>query len=946
MRALCGLCIALALAGCEYWQQFLPFIIDDETEPSPVLSDETAVGQHGQRFIALPGGRLLHGDPVLRIVDVRDPRRPHVEGWLDTPVAGGLFRIGNHVIFATGPGRTRYFGEREDVERLTPRNALLNVDVSDRAHPTVINEIPMLGSARVQTGSAIFTVESSSESEVLTPALCRYELQGDQLVRTGRLDLAGWVNMIEARGTRLMMVLGGEPSRVLVIDGAAAELRVVYETTVPTEMDPYRDALTIDGDKLRVLYQGADRPAIDTFDLTKDDANGRSGRCEPEPSEYYTYFSNALFSTRDHALFATTGGELCQFTFDATGNCPNKRCFGNQSGAYALHIPAAQRLLAISYYISLYDTASSALPPVLARADTRDRYDDYQEQVPQPIQVLNLDEPATAADGTPEPWLVGLLYYSSDLPAYFQLLSASDRTLTPRSAISEEAFPENLALYGRTLVTLSSMRLRTFDVRDLQAPRELGALDLNALYEEPVRFGDYIARLRIGESIGGPEPTEREREVQVVRLAATDEPPVASWPAEHRDWLKAENLLLGIERYAVSAEREMIGLSIQAYDLSDPAEPRWTGNHHVDFYAQDFFGTDSRLGALDYRAVGSSLVVAARSQILGQRSRRCSKSIDHAKCPQGDSSGCTPDYWSGHFICTTIDDGPESCYTQWLHHCVGTRCEPQTTYPSEAMLVVDWCDETVETELGPSSMLAVVDFRDPDRPTVLPPFELPGVASAWLRHEEIIDGTKYYRTTEKDGSFTATRIDFSDPRNPIISGPHTIPGSIVSVTETDVYTAGYSESGGVTVSRVPWIDSASPPAATRSWPDRSRASIQTDGSQYVYVTVSPTRREPSESDPHGHWTRLEVLDAQTLATVGMLDIDVNGRIVNLSDGRLLIDIGNRLLFVDARDPTHPTAQAAIRYTPSASVFPGDGQVYVVQDNRTVSYPSGFHNLVP
>lgn len=87
-----------------------------------------------------------------------------------------------------------------------------------------------------------------------------------------------------------------------------------------------------------------------------------------------------------------------------------------------------------------------------------------------------------------------------------------------------------------------------------------------------------------------------------------------------------------------------------------------------------------------------------------------------------------------------------------------------------------------------------------------------------------------------------------------------------------------------------------------------------------------------------------MLDALTLDTVGVLDLDVEGNIKASAQGRLLIAIRDALLFVDVREPSQPVARAAVPFTFDSELTTHDDRVYVGSE-RTQSYPIDLHNLL-
>jgi hypothetical protein len=605
-------------------------LIDDDTQPAPEISAIPTDPQHGMWHLALPGGRVLRARRVPRILDVRDAQHPRIESEISDYYANPpFFRIGNHAIFEGG-SEYRYRGEREDIPISREQTqGLLNVDFSDPAKLRLVNIVParirfspeLLVVGQGQAGSALYRVENKNTQDDLV-WLSRYELQNEQLVLTGELQLTEDVEKIESVGSRVLLHLRkyGKPAPIAVIDGSGPDLLTVYETSVPgTDVQ----ALAIDGPKLRVAYSrnlkdGSSIPGVDTFDLTKDDAFGRAGRCDlglsPDP-EYSTHFSATFYSNSEHTLFAGDRGQDRTYLipFNAAGKCPLRRVL-DTAHSKAFHMPAPQRLLAVnSRNLRIFDTARSATVPLLASAPIEHFY--YYTETVKPIQVFGLTHAATALDGTPEPWLVGLPYYDEygvTLGA-FQLFSASARTLTARSTIYEYARTGDLALFDSTLVTMSSEGLRTFDISDLNQPKPLGSLDLDVGVE--YRFGDYSVRTRSAPASGPPEDIDSVQEVLLERIDAVGQTPIASWPVRRNStWLKADDLLLEA-RWIFTASALSPYLTLQVYDLSDPTRPRKAGV---------FFTDEIRRGSASYsefgltmRAIGRSLAIAQRRLVDG-----------------------------------------------------------------------------------------------------------------------------------------------------------------------------------------------------------------------------------------------------------------------------------------------------------------------------------------
>jgi hypothetical protein len=102
---------------------------------------------------------------------------------------------------------------------------------------------------------------------------------------------------------------------------------------------------------------------------------------------------------------------------------------------------------------------------------------------------------------------------------------------------------------------------------------------------------------------------------------------------------------------------------------------------------------------------------------------------------------------------------------------------------------------------------------------------------------------------------------------------------------------------------------------------------------------------PRSPDPEADWTRLEILDQHTLATVGALNIDWLAwqTASTPSDGRLLLDVGGVLYLVDIRNPQAPRMQAAVPCYSGAFVF-GHGELVVADASGLLAYPIDVENL--
>ncbi|HTU63465.1 MAG TPA: hypothetical protein VMF89_33615, partial [Polyangiales bacterium] len=193
----CGLSIVLLLAGCDALVRLWPAILD--REPPPLLPHEPEAPSiaRASTFLPIEGGRVLSASTQgFRIIDLRDPEEPHVEGAIAFASEKlELYRMGDHVILvATYP--RGYEGEREDVPVRRadyPSASLFNVDIRDRTRPTVVNELQVEDLPRhsvlrtAPEGDALFLLPMVWNGEYYQSRVDRYELRDGVLVQTGQL---------------------------------------------------------------------------------------------------------------------------------------------------------------------------------------------------------------------------------------------------------------------------------------------------------------------------------------------------------------------------------------------------------------------------------------------------------------------------------------------------------------------------------------------------------------------------------------------------------------------------------------------------------------------------------------------------------------------------------------------------------------------------------------
>ncbi|HTU63930.1 MAG TPA: hypothetical protein VMF89_35940, partial [Polyangiales bacterium] len=364
-----------------------------------------------------------------------------------------------------------------------------------------------------------------------------------------------------------------ELSTACVVDIAQPELTITYSASFAGRIGAMSQ-LMVNDEQLRVLYVGPDSTSsIATFQLNAASAAQPSGVCALGAGPDY-YDEAKLFSASAPELFVSSARstQLERLRFDASGACPDRSAYGPESRGVAFRELGRERLLVLGPTdLRLYNSASPPEAAALARAEVQARNAPGDREV---LQIM----PLTAA---PESQLASVLSTSADFHSRYELLTLSDSTLSVRGVLDTRGAPKNVALLGRTLVAVSSTELRTFDARDLDAPRALGQLELAEHYREVFGLGDHVARIRQHPAV--LPPGERARAVrddlQVLPLGGSV--PVASLPVESDGlWFQRGSVLvnaqLSIAEYGTESERKA-GVAIQLYDLSDPDAPRKAG---------------------------------------------------------------------------------------------------------------------------------------------------------------------------------------------------------------------------------------------------------------------------------------------------------------------------------------------------------------------------------
>lgn len=962
-----GLSLALTLTGCDVVAQLWPWIIeqnppDTDTPDTPPAAPSI---EHARTFMALEDGRVLSATSQgFRIIDVRDARHPRVEGLVDL-VCNSLsfYRVGEHVIllaeFVEG-----YAGARADVPFHKQADSLLvNVDISDRAHPTIVEEIelddlPRSSLMRKAPDSSALFVFPMVYEEVYHSRIERYDLREGRLRKTADTLLDSTAEAIDATPEKLLVATAPAPNRstVTVLDIAAGQLTTSFTATLAGHASRFSTRLALSGDRLRVSYSANDTGfiAIDTFDLSLQPTAAAVGHCVTTTQPGYWEYDALAFDASTDDLFSSKtepNGELVQLMLDADGGCLDQVAYGPDSRSSQLHASGVDRMLGYGPIgLSMYETGPAATEQPVARAALPGPFTGGNASGP--IQLLDLPRPLAAPNGTLEPQLAVIPNNSWPIASGFQLFTLSDRTITPRAALDLRARPDSVALLAPALVAASATELRTFDARDLNAPVGLGQLELAEQYYELFRFGDYIARIRVDPYVGPPEERARlvHDDLQVLRRSdvASGAPPVASLPVEPLGkWLQVGQVLVNAQLRGGPADsfgEPASEITLQVYDLSDTTQPRKAGRLETTDVRARWTGGHFPEGDITYQQVGQTLVVQQTKRLPDGMVRECRRSIDYNVCEHEATPTCQRETYTGERTCYTIDSGPEMCFFN-VWHCLLDACESLSTLPPGIPLGPQFCYEYPEQRGTQAYAFDVVDFRDPDRPTLVrPQIALP---EATISRDYFIAGDNIYTTEQVDAGLAVRVIDLSDPSAPTISPPQPISDSIVAVDEDVVYTAprGF-EPAPLRLSRTRCCSEDSQPLAARDWPGRLFLSMVPDGAGKLYLVHGQLGGTVDAADPQSSWDRLEILDEQTLETFATLDIDRSALArVPPVDGKLLVEAYSVLFLIDVRDARHPTVQAALPESRGNHLIDRDG--VVVSDARGLrNYPLDLQNMMP
>ena len=720
----------------------------------------------------------------LQIIDVSDVSAPRIEGHLAMTGDPVEMYVVDARVFVLLNNWQGYYGSRDDVRIESVRGGLLvSVDISDRAHPVLLDRTSMRGSISTSRltqgdGQTALYVAATNYNDTAEAVVKSFSVSDGKFTPKTELNLGGYVQDIAATPDVLMVASmdytrDQNRSQVSLIDISRPDGTMERGGTVLAQgivrnkfnMDVYNGILRVVSG---ASWNGGTRNQLETFDL--------GDLKNPELLDRCTFGARApngqnemLFATafvENRAFFVTyyRVDPFHAFSIDDSGRCQEHSEF-IVSGWNDFLRPTLSdtRLVGIGHNdqnnarklsVSLYDAVNlSNRNPLLARADI-DLSGSYSEATwdDRGFSVLEDAVSVDAADGSNETGLVLLPYQGWDQKAQrqvaeVQIFTFSNHTLTKRGSMNHgTSVRRSFVADASVAANLSEDQLSLFDVADPNLPKELGRVEIAPNYARVFIVGDYVARVKeppysynyFGPAAATTSPPSAE--VQIVERAADPDaaPAIASFEVTAgADLVQVGSLLVSLYSYAngTATNSPTYKTQINVFDLSDPTQPKQRGSLETDRLQLGYgYGPRPFLGVVDcidcgiwpYRAglqryaVGQAIAFASM-QAHQENLGRVRECVTHPYYAQVTEQ-CPARYFTGSRICTSVAGGEERCRGEILECDDSGACEPA----SDPTLVTQQnCSEFDQQRYWQSYALDTLDLRDPDAPTLAERVNLP-----------------------------------------------------------------------------------------------------------------------------------------------------------------------------------------------------------------------------
>ncbi|MCA9564054.1 MAG: beta-propeller domain-containing protein, partial [Myxococcales bacterium] len=502
---------------------------------------------------------------------------------------------------------------------------------------------------------------------------------------------------------------------------------------------------------------------------------------------------------------------------------------------------------------------------------------------------------------------------------------------------------------------LSEAELSLFDTSDVDAPVELGRVDLAPNYTDFLVFGEYGVRIKDSRDYYSwyNDGTERTVELEVVRL--TDDPDLTGALASieapaSAQFHQAGDLLVAVQYEYVGGDYPDYDYdtTVTVFDFSDPENPTEAGSFVTDqlvpsYGGYYYYGSSMADDCFDcgggywYGGSGSDIFPIDDALVFLQRHQeRELEGTNHVcntyptnryGCYQLDERGeevtdCS--WYSGGIYCSSLDGAPETCSGE-IQLCTqgegSYSCEPVDVSTVETQ---SYCYDYEQYRYWQSFDVAVVDLRDAQAPSLATVYDLPQSAegtslitegsSIWVSHKEPVevagDSRPYVR-------HFIQRLDASNLDNIVADQPINVPGQLVAVNGDVIYTQD-------TI----WGDQVIDVALAESVLYRGRAYLRAfhqfedqqvdtvllDGDGHILVSHRMAWQlwyEIPSDVREENFQVLTILDAdsQDLAVLSDTAVDSWGSLSSAQAGRALFNVGGGLLVMNTEDGSDPFPQA-------------------------------------
>jgi hypothetical protein len=884
-----------------------PWIAYDIGSPilavAPTASSPTVDVAEGDLFRVLAPGLLLNLNAYrgLQVIDISDVSSPKVTGRV--PLGGQPVElyVEGDTAFVLVNGSSLQDGSAGLVgQSVGSTGLILAVDLSDPAHPTVIDQASVPGyittSRLTRSGDrAALYVVSNAWSQTgdswsgHRTHVSSFDVASDHLVPAAQLDLGGYSTAVQATPEMLLVALmddtwwsGAAPgTRVTLVDirdpaGAMSlgdDLFPVGVVHNQFNMD-YRNGVVriVSG---RRWGASDNENHLETFDAS-DPAN-------VVPIDAVSFGSNEdLFATLflgDRA-FAVTYFRIDPFhTFEISDEgviTPGAHFEVSGWNNFFHAVFDDARLIGVgiddqgqrSLAVSLYDVSDISNPqPLLDRERVVAGSDSVANFDHQGFSVLEDAVAVAGPGGVTETGLVLLPVTDWSVPsAGVQIFTFSARTLTQRGVMEHGSFVErSFAADDELVANLSSSELSLFATADPDAPAELGRLELAPNYTDVFRFGDHWVRVvRRNDSFNWYPVPSPPAIIEV--LPGDAHPDRAEAVAQFE--IPAEATLYRSGPYLVTVVYPSIepaaetDTEVRVFDLRDPAQPVQAGVLLTDRLPRPWLFSPY---------TGLPGMVAP-----------CFYCFD--AYPSGPANvAAVPNGLA------FLQPGPDG---GWSFDLLDLR-DPAAPVFAPRIASGDFA-----LDAGTRAMDLLVDGSD-----------------AWIALSHAI------RPDRKGRSLTRhfiLRVGVSDLAAPTASTPINVPGELFAIDAGRIFTRDLQWTGDVLETGVVRLALEADRArveAVRWFADRSVEAVRLDGAGHVLVShgqswqwpgpilmAFPLVQTPGE---------LAILDADSadLGVLAEIDVAVGAALLDAIPGRALLRVGSGLLIFDFDDAANPRPRA-------------------------------------